>query len=106
MPEVRERLLFLFELFAPFLDKRCDTVLNLQDKNTFRNVLTINSSFLTYLSVHFRVVEHSDELLHEVLIADLFVERGIASVHKDIKGAKSEENDLGVGHLKTLQQLI
>ena len=56
--------------------------------------------------MHFRVVEHRDELLHEVLVADLFVERGVATVHEDVEHAEREENDLRVWHCKAAQQLI
>lgn len=86
LSEIGEDLLFRLELFAPLFYQECDTVLN--------------------LLIHLGVVEHGDELLHEGLVRNLLVERGLALVHQDVQQAQGEEDHSELRHLESLQELV
>lgn len=78
--------MLISKFLTPFLDKVCDTILN--------------------LLVHLRVAEHSNKLLHEVLAGDCFMERSIAPIHQDVQQAQTEEYNAGLRHCEPSKQLV
>ena len=54
---------------------------------------------LNYLLVHFGVVQHADQLFEKELACNLFVERCVAAVDKNIEDAEREENHSHLRHL-------
>ena len=61
---------------------------------------------LTYVFVHFGVVEHGDELLKEALIGDLSVEGRAAAIHQDVEETERKKDHSQLSHLQAAKKLL
>ena len=77
-----------------------------QSRTTCLRLLQPVCCAFAYLLIHLGVVEHGDELLHEGLVRNLLVERGLALVHQDVQQAQGEEDHSELRHLESLQELV